>query len=168
MTVAMVARLDLISRNQDVYIACNAILSPLNGALTHNIANTFAETACWADDIKTHKLTEFNNAHFIDRPYNPQGMLNASAGLDNIVWAIQEVEGTLRSQTPNTAPLETSMALRFLIHYLGDIHQPLHCTSMWSNLFPSSDFGGNLFPIAYNSEINELMPCGIPAWVCCK
>ena len=156
MTVAMIARLDLISRDPDVYIASNALLSPLNGALTHNIANTFAETACWADDIKTHKLTEFNNAHFINRPYNPQGMVNTSASLDNIVWAIQDVENTLRAQNATTAPLESSMALRFLIHYLGDIHQPLHCTSMWSNSFPISDFGGNLFPIVYNSEINEL------------
>ena len=130
MTVAMVAQLDLVKRNPSVFETCNGILAPLNGIFTHNKANTFAETACWADVIKTFHFDEFNNVHFIDRPYNPQGMLNATGSDINIVWAIQNAEGTLKGQTAKTAPLETSMALRFLIHFLGDLHQPLHSTAM--------------------------------------
>ena len=40
-----------------------------------------------------------------------------------------------------------SWALRLLIHYLGDIHQPLHATSRVDSKYPNGDAGGNLFPM---------------------
>lgn len=156
MTVAMVAQLDLLNSHPDVYQTCQGILEPLNGVLTHGEANTFVESACWPDLVKTFSFEAFNNAHFIDRPYNPQGMVNATGPGANIVWAINNILNTLIGQTVQTAPLETSMALRYLIHFLGDLHQPLHATALWSNVFPSGDQGGNLFPIVYDDEIDEL------------
>ena len=36
-----------------------------------------------------------------------------------------------------------SFALRLIIHYVGDIHQPLHATSLVDSDYPSGDFGGN-------------------------
>jgi S1/P1 Nuclease len=156
MTVAMVAQLDLISRYPEVFETCQGLLAPLNGKLTHDKANTFVETACWADDIKEFSFEEFNSVHFIDRPYNPQGLLYPSGSESNIIWAIQNLQQTLQQQTAITAPLETSLSLRFLIHFLGDLHQPLHATNMWSNVFPNGDLGGNLFPINFNADINEL------------
>lgn len=36
-----------------------------------------------------------------------------------------------------------STAVRFLIHYTGDIHQPLHATSRVDHKFPKGDRGGN-------------------------
>ena len=155
MTVAMVAQQDLQKNHPEIFALCEGILAPLNGKLSHNKANTFAETACWPDDIKTFHFNEFDQAHFIDRPFNPQGMVNATGPDVNIIYAIQGIQGTLRSQTVKTAPLETSMALRFLIHFMGDLHQPLHATSLWNKVFPSGDQGGNLFPISYEG-INEL------------
>lgn len=32
----------------------------------------------------------------------------------------------------------------WLMHLVGDIHQPLHCTALFSEQFPSGDRGGNL------------------------
>lgn len=32
---------------------------------------------------------------------------------------------------------------RYLIHLVGDIHQPLHSVAMFSNEFPEGDQGGN-------------------------
>ena len=40
-----------------------------------------------------------------------------------------------------------SFALRLLIHYLGDIHQPLHCASRVDDEYPEGDRGGNSFPL---------------------
>jgi len=34
--------------------------------------------------------------------------------------------------------------LRFLIHFFGDVHQPLHCATRVSNANPQGDRGGNL------------------------
>ena len=135
---------------------CEGILLPLNGLLTHGQANTFVESACWPDLVKTFSFEAFNNAHFIDRPYNPQGMANATGPGANVVWAIESILGTLQGQSAQTAPLETSMALRYLIHFLGDLHQPLHAATLWSKVFPNGDQGGNLFPIEFNSDIKEL------------
>lgn len=36
-----------------------------------------------------------------------------------------------------------SFALRLLIHYVGDLHQPLHAVSEVDSKFPEGDRGGN-------------------------
>jgi len=36
-----------------------------------------------------------------------------------------------------------STAIRLLIHYTGDIHQPLHATARVDHLYPAGDRGGN-------------------------
>jgi len=40
-----------------------------------------------------------------------------------------------------------SYALRLLIHYLGDIHQPLHASSRVDSRYPKGDRGGNSFRV---------------------
>ena len=34
--------------------------------------------------------------------------------------------------------------MRFIIHYVGDMHQPLHSTTRVDHKYPKGDFGGNL------------------------
>lgn len=41
-----------------------------------------------------------------------------------------------------------STAMRFLIHYTGDVHQPLHATARVDDEFPAGDRGGNSFTLA--------------------
>jgi len=50
------------------------------------------------------------------------------------------------------------MALRFITHIIGDIHQPLHSSSLFNDQFPNGDRGGNDFFINFpeNTELNEL------------
>jgi len=43
--------------------------------------------------------------------------------------------------------LSDSFHLRLLIHYIGDIHQPLHASSRYTLNYPSGDEGGNDFLI---------------------
>jgi len=38
---------------------------------------------------------------------------------------------------------QRSFALRLIIHYVGDIHQPLHATSEVDDAYPKGDRGGN-------------------------
>lgn len=154
MLVAHIAQQQLLQSNPAIYNFAQSILAPLNGPLTHNIANTFTETACWPDDLKTYAFDEANSLHFIDKPYNPQGMSTPPVPSDNIVWAISNFNYTLTA--PVIAPLEKSVALRFLIHFFGDIHQPLHCTTLFDEQFPNSDIGGNSFKIVYDQDVNEL------------
>lgn len=39
--------------------------------------------------------------------------------------------------------------MRLMIHIIGDIHQPLHTSTLFSELFPDGDMGGNKFEIVY-------------------
>jgi hypothetical protein len=52
--------------------------------------------------------------------------------------------------------LGDSFNLRLLIHFIGDIHQPLHTVSRYAEEFPEGDMGGNLFMLTQKGEINEL------------
>jgi hypothetical protein len=52
--------------------------------------------------------------------------------------------------------LEKSMMARYLVHIIGDIHQPLHASSLFNKIFPNGDQGGNEFRIKFNSEIDNL------------
>jgi hypothetical protein len=74
----------------------------------------------------------FNNWHFIDKPYNPDGILHTTGYSENVVWAIQQALGTLQKNNPNykNAILETSIAMRLLLHLVGDYHQPLHVATL--------------------------------------
>jgi hypothetical protein len=38
---------------------------------------------------------------------------------------------------------QRSLALRLLIHYIGDIHQPLHSVAEVDHRYPKGDMGGN-------------------------
>jgi len=49
-----------------------------------------------------------------------------------------------------------SVAMRLLIHYAGDIHQPLHCTSRVDSKWPKGDYGGNDVFIKEKDNIKEL------------
>jgi hypothetical protein len=49
-----------------------------------------------------------------------------------------------------------STALRLLIHYVGDIHQPLHSSTRINDEFPESDIGGNAFALKSHYGVKEL------------
>ena len=65
---------------------------------------------------------------------------------DNAVWAIDTAESTL--EAAGAAQLERARQLRFLLHFVGDVHQPLHAADYFSSQFPTGDRGGNSWPIA--------------------
>ena len=156
MLVALIAELDLLDSNPAAFKEANLTVAALNGALSHDLSNSFVESACWADDIKFFDLTYMNNAHFIDMPYNTEGLLQTPNGPEDVLWLISHINQTLLLEKVDTAPLETSYSIRFLIHLLGDMHQPLHCTQLWNSKFPNGDLGGNFFKITYDAAIKQL------------
>ena len=42
------------------------------------------------------------------------------------------------------------------MHYVGDIHQPLHASTRVNSKYPIGDRGGNSFPLTSKDGINEL------------
>lgn len=49
-----------------------------------------------------------------------------------------------------------SFALRLLIHYIGDIHQPLHASSRVNPQYPKGDAGGNFFKVPTKNTAKNL------------
>lgn len=49
-----------------------------------------------------------------------------------------------------------SVVLRFFIHYLGDIHQPLHGITIVNPSYPNGDFLATRFPLPEKLEVKSL------------
>ncbi|OGT21087.1 MAG: hypothetical protein A3C55_02760 [Gammaproteobacteria bacterium RIFCSPHIGHO2_02_FULL_42_13] len=115
-------------------------------------AADFIKIATWPDDIRSNDVTAFNGWHYIAQPFSPDGQPLAQVDYENVVWAILQSEKTLAS--PHSTEDQKAMFLGFLVHFVGDIHQPLHVSTRVTKQFPSGDMGGNDFliqsPIAAN------------------
>lgn len=68
-------------------------------------------------------------------------------------YMYQTIQNTMFPDSENAAK---SYALRLLIHYIGDIHQPFHAESLYSSTFPDGDKGGNLFTLPSHYASDEL------------
>lgn len=112
----------------------------------------FESASLWADQIIMRDVTAFNHWHYIDIPYSPDHSPLPSIAKENVVWALQQSYKVLSSS--KSAKFEKALFLRFFVHFVGDIHQPLHCTTRVSRQFPQGDRGGNLYKIKASGSDN--------------
>lgn len=114
---------------------------------------SFVVSSVWADDIIHEGVDAFFNWHGAAYPYDPNHILANEerqaiiAQLEDtgIVWAINQCLNTLKH--PDATPWAKGFMLRMLVHIVGDIHQPLHCASLYSEKFPKGDRAGTKFKI---------------------
>jgi hypothetical protein len=134
------------------------ILEPLREFFMEE-AHPFIAAAEWPDDIKGQKWTNFNIIHFLNFPIiDPSFTGDVSTSVDNATMAYNECMNTLKKGKGDIATIGKSVCMRFLIHIVGDVHQPLHTATLFSSKFPTGDMGGNLFEIDYpaTKSLNEL------------
>ena len=106
-----------------------------------SIADGLALASTWADEIKKDR-PETNAWHYIDIALQDKRDEIAARCVDqNCVTARIEMYSqqlvTDKNAPDPTADLD---ALRFLVHFVGDVHQPLHAVS-------DADLGGNCEPL---------------------
>jgi hypothetical protein len=93
--------------------------------------------ANWADEIRTFQ-EETKPWHFIDLPIRQEVTAAQVADFcpnnDCVIAQIQINKGVLTD--PTTSPKEKLRALKFIVHFVGDLHQPLHTSD-------DGDQGGN-------------------------
>jgi hypothetical protein len=156
MVVAQIAYNHLDS---EVKAKCNALVA-VPVTYSSSISSNFVTAACWADDIKSF-TSSYNNWHYIDIPFSLDGTPTngfATASFD-VVRAIRQCVATL--QDPTAAQSDQASALRFLLHFVGDIQQPLHSSTAVSASLPGGDAGGNLFSLNGNwSNLHSLWDAG--------
>lgn len=119
--------------------------------------DAFIAVAAWPDEIRAgdHPMHKFHRPqwHYIDIPYvlgnaAPGAAADATAGPPNAVEALNQCLTELND--PATEPGARAIALCWVIHLVGDLHQPLHACDLVSPQFPEGDRGGNSFIVLTN------------------
>ncbi len=102
--------------------------------------DAMADAATWADDVRGERKN--GPWHYIDIPRGSKhGPLEPYCGREGCVTsAITEQLAILKNKNADAA--ERAEALRYVIHFVGDLHQPLHTIT-------NSDEGGNCVPLKY-------------------
>jgi hypothetical protein len=103
-------------------------------------ADLLADGSTWPDDARK----ELKNGpwHYIDIPRGaPRKPLEEYSGAEGCVTrAIAEQWAFLKEKSAPAA--KRAQALRYLAHFVGDLHMPLHATT-------NNDMGGNCVPVRY-------------------
>ena len=90
----------------------------------------------WADEIRAQPRWDHAAPwHFVNIPDNGNPRRPPDSAEGNVIVAIERFTRTLRSTSATTE--ERAIALRFLVHFVADLHQPVHVGR-------ASDRGGNL------------------------
>jgi hypothetical protein len=102
--------------------------------------------ASWPDTLHGQKIELYTHWHYIDLAISMDGTPTKDlSDTDNAVWAINLMKPVLQNAHAN--PYEQSRFLAFMVHVVGDLHQPLHTVSRVSAAHPDGDKGGNLFTV---------------------
>lgn len=107
-----------------------------------SVADALAAASTWPDEIKKDR-PETNSWHYIDialqdkKDQIPERCPDQNCVTAQIDLDMAKLKSD-RSAADQTADAET---LKFLIHFVGDIHQPLHASS-------DADLGGNCEPLS--------------------
>jgi len=104
--------------------------------------NPFADASTWADDYRTQH-PETGPWHFIDIPRGAhQGSLGPYCP-HATGCVVSALEAQIRILTDRHASAhDRADALRFIVHLVGDMHQPLHDVT-------NDDLGGNCVPVEF-------------------
>jgi hypothetical protein len=120
----------------------------LNDSSTAYLANV----AIWADSYRNEPDGKFSSVlHYIDALDNPPESCNIDYARDCpeegcIVSAIANYSS--RALDKDVGIVEQQKALKWVIHFLGDVHQPLHVENI--------AVGGNLINVTFNGANTNL------------
>ena len=114
---------------------------------------SLAGVASWADDLRRDKPADFERTerwHYVNFPANTCAYVPARdcPGGNCVIGQIDRWRAVLADRDRPVA--ERREALKFLVHFVGDAHQPLHNTNR-------KDKGGNDYQI---SQRTDLVPTG--------
>lgn len=103
-------------------------------------------SSTWPDEIRrSGTQDDHGNWHFVDYPLRPPSFPFEPRPQpdDDILFGIAQCEKTLADT--NAAAELRAVYMSYLVHLIGDLHQPLHCESLYTTAYPEGDRGGNDF-----------------------
>jgi hypothetical protein len=109
---------------------------------------SIVDISSWADEVRN--LPEYKHTapwHYVDLSlgmnYDQFSTAVKAQGLDNVYGAILKCEDDLKSTS--TTRQQKVEALKFLVHFVGDSHQPLHVSR-------TEDKGGNSIQVQFDGK----------------
>jgi hypothetical protein len=112
--------------------------------------HAFAVASTWPDLVRSqqhpmHAEHDHPVWHYIDLPFVIGDVAvperKAGEGPRDVVAALAQVAAVVRDD--RAAAADRAIALCWLLHLVGDVHQPLHACECYSAQFPKGDQGGN-------------------------
>nr|WP_068889470.1 S1/P1 nuclease [Pedobacter panaciterrae] len=154
----IVLTIALVSWGQKGHKAIAAIAEKHLTANTKTVVNaylkgeTMSEASTWADEISNDpQYKKTASWHYINLPLglNKEQFTDyiIKQDKDNIYTAILKAEANLKDKTLSAA--QKNNALKFLIHLVGDAHQPMHVSR-------AEDKGGNDVQVRFNGNGTNL------------
>ena len=128
-------------------LAASPISTDLRRYCSDSGLDAFADASTWADDERSVERATAG-WHFIDIPLGvSDGDISKYCPTSGCVTsAIASQLAVLRN--PAASAKARADALRYVIHFIGDLHQPLHTTT-------NNDLGGNCMPVAFDGQDPE-------------
>ncbi len=108
---------------------------------------TLAEAGLWPDTIRRRPEWEHTKPWHYLNVSDRGSVVRAARGPDNVISALDRFEKELADSSRSNR--QRGLALRFIVHFVVDIHQPLHVGR-------ESDRGGNLVPVLTASRETNL------------
>ena len=142
-TVALIAEKHLTPEARELVLKLlseNPVDPQLKRYCGSAVTDVMGDASTWADDVRGDRKN--GPWHYIDIPRGaPRESLEGFCGKEGcVVSAIAEQVAILKDQSVNGA--KRAEAVRYIIHFVGDLHQPLHSTT-------NADEGGNCVPLKY-------------------
>ncbi len=133
-------------------IAEKHLTAEARAAVKRILGNEFmAEAAYWPDEMKSspdpywkgdsyyyHFINLPDGVSYVDSEKNPRG---------DMIFGLNKFAEMLKDET--TSPKDQHLALAFIIHIIGDMHQPLHAGRV-------SDLGGNRVDVVWFATMTNL------------
>lgn len=112
---------------------------------SRSLRQQFISSSTWADRIKFQGITQYNSWHYVDKPIIRHGVKAKKSAPPNLATQLPFLVYEL--DKPKLTQHQKLFYLKMLIHLVGDAHQPLHASELYSLRFPYGDKGGNLYKI---------------------
>jgi hypothetical protein len=149
---------------------------PADASQEERERRTFLFASMWADDIKRDKdyvsdridggeqdvdseISDYSDKrmhkywHYVNYPFSTDGTELPPVVQPNLETAINDLRAVIASDATEG---QKSYALTWLLHLIGDAHQPLHSTARVSQNEKGGDLGGNKVFVIVNGRNSRL------------
>jgi len=110
--------------------------------------HSLAYVANYADDIKSDReYNKYRPWHYVNFPFDSSYEEHPKSEKGDLIVGINNCIASLKN--PNSSKEEKVFHLKMLVHFLGDLHQPLH-------IGLAEDKGGNDFQVRWFDEGTNL------------